>query len=402
MKQEKNLSVSEYAKREKISKMQVIRRIREGKVVASRVGKAWSIPENQTTPAVGYEKTSSIQKWDKIIQENLHKKLGIEKSKDRESIYSKLFGLGLPHERCIAFGFRKNPTFNEFSTAANRLDLPYWISAVPDPSITYLNRLTKLNLQDVESGWAFIQEIKEKENYKIIVSQYPTEVPFKGTVMISKNGKGMAEFITGDRHYIMTRGFTLTDPMLFDQKSVVRFSKTISKAKQRRLHSLVKGVFGHLELQFGKIEGKKHFTFFDYNEEEAYTEIDEIWGDLVEFFKRGKKSTKRCLYGLPASPGKVEGRCVVVHHESIGLFNAVEKGDIVVSDTTTPEMTLVMGKASAIVTDLGGVTSHAAIVCRELRIPAIVGVGDATDRLRTGDVIRVDATKGEVTILARV
>jgi pyruvate,water dikinase len=58
-----------------------------------------------------------------------------------------------------------------------------------------------------------------------------------------------------------------------------------------------------------------------------------------------------------------------------------------------------MRKVSAIVTDLGGITCHAAIVCRELKIPAVVGVGQATDRLRTGDKIRVDADKGEIEIL---
>ena len=81
------------------------------------------------------------------------------------------------------------------------------------------------------------------------------------------------------------------------------------------------------------------------------------------------------------------------------MFVKIEKGDILVSDTTTPDMTPYMEKVSAIVTDLGGVTSHAAIVCRELKIPAIVGVGNATERLRDGDYVRLNADQGQIEIL---
>jgi pyruvate,water dikinase len=142
-------------------------------------------------------------------------------------------------------------------------------------------------------------------------------------------------------------------------------------------------------------------TFFDYNDEEAYIEIDDIWKNLTSYFKSHKVKAKDKLYGLPASPGKASGKCVVIHHETAGMFNEIKKGDILISDTTTPDMTSIMGKVSAIVTDLGGVTSHAAIVCRELKIPAIVGVRYATQTLRTGDKVRVDADKGEITILQK-
>src|SRR3989344_5078619 len=114
--------------------------------------------------------------------------------------------------------------------------------------------------------------------------------------------------------------------------------------------------------------------------------------------------TSRIIWGLPASLGKAKGRCVVVHHETItlvGLADEFKKGDILISDTTTPEMTALMGKASAIVTDLGGVTSHAAIVCRELKIPAIVGTEKATEMFRTGDLVEVNADKGEIKLIER-
>lgn len=91
---------------------------------------------------------------------------------------------------------------------------------------------------------------------------------------------------------------------------------------------------------------------------------------------------------MPASLGQASGRCFVLHHETTGMFNEVKQGDILITDTTTPEMTPIMAKV-------------AAIVCRELGIPAIVGTKDATGNLRTGDKVSVNADKGEVEIVER-
>lgn len=394
------LSTTEYAQRRHLSRMQINRLIRSGKIAARRVGKRWLIDaDSENLNQINLEKTTSLQKWNKIIRLKLKKNLKIEESKDRELIYSKLYGLGLPHERCLAFPAGNFPKEKDLEIAINRLGPPYWISAVPDPKYPLLDRLSKLRIYDLKTGWKFISELPEREHYKIIVSQYADNPDFKGTVLISPSGHGVAEFITGDRHYIMTRGFTVTDPMLFDQNSIRRFSKTVSYARQKRLYHLVQGIYGHLEFQYGLIDGKKSITFFDYNDEEAYLEINTIWEDLIDYFIRNKKTRKNLLYGLPASLGKARGKCVVIHHETAGIFDGIKKGDILVSDTTTPEMTPLFGKVAAIITDLGGVTCHAAIVCRELKIPAIVGVGNATEKLKTGDWVEVDADKGEIKII---
>jgi len=401
MNKDKYISTTEYASTHNISRMQALRLIKAGKLDAKRVGKNWAIPIEKAQK--GLIKTTSLQKWSKLIETKLHKKLNVEQSKDREIIYSKLNGLGLPHQRCLAFPLNKFPTNEVFNIAVDRIGTPFWISAVPNPKKQHLNRLTKLQIMDKNVGWKFINEISNKQDYKIIVSQYPSEVYFNGTTLLSKKGHGVAEFITGDRHYIMTRGFTMTDPMLFDQNGIFRYSNTITKPKQKKLFNLLRGVYGNLELQYGKIEGKIGYTFFDYTDNEAYVEIDNVWLDLVKYFskKKTKRSTKKVVYGLPASLGSAEGRCVVIHHESLGLADKVRKGDIIISDTTTPEMTTAMGKASAIVTDLGGVTSHAAIVCRELKIPAVVGTRKATNTFRTGDLVKVDAGNGEVRLIKR-
>ena len=75
------LSTSEYAKKHRISKMQVIRLIRSGRVVAQRVGHNWMIPTGPgATSQIGMEKSTSLQKWNKIIKNELKKSLEIEES----------------------------------------------------------------------------------------------------------------------------------------------------------------------------------------------------------------------------------------------------------------------------------------------------------------------------------
>lgn len=108
------------------------------------------------------------------------------------------------------------------------------------------------------------------------------------------------------------------------------------------------------------------------------------------------KKTNR-LEGTSACPGKVSGRVKIVNlPEEMGKMN---KGDIMVSHTTFPSLVPAMKKAAAIVTDDGGITCHAAIVSRELKIPCVVGTKIATKVLKDGDKVEVDADKGVVKIL---
>ncbi len=98
--------------------------------------------------------------------------------------------------------------------------------------------------------------------------------------------------------------------------------------------------------------------------------------------------------GLGAAPGSASGRVRLLSdpHDT----QAFNEGDVLVAHMTTPDWVPLMRKAAAIVTDSGGMTCHAAIVTRELGIPCIVGTGDATKRLRDGELVTVDATHGTV------
>ncbi|HEX3803347.1 MAG TPA: PEP-utilizing enzyme [Solirubrobacteraceae bacterium] len=103
------------------------------------------------------------------------------------------------------------------------------------------------------------------------------------------------------------------------------------------------------------------------------------------------------LTGAPASPGVVEGLARVI--TSAEEITDVQEGEILVCGSTSPAWAPIFPKISATVTDVGGVMSHAAIVCREYKLPAVVGTGRATALIKTGQRVRVDGTAGVITVL---
>lgn len=107
------------------------------------------------------------------------------------------------------------------------------------------------------------------------------------------------------------------------------------------------------------------------------------------------KNATVLLKGAPASPGVGSGKVVIVSNDPREIEH-VQQGDVLVTEMTTPDFVPAMKKASAIVTDKGGRTCHAAIVSRELGIPCIVGAGNATQVLKVGQEVTVNATEGKV------
>lgn len=106
------------------------------------------------------------------------------------------------------------------------------------------------------------------------------------------------------------------------------------------------------------------------------------------------------VFGTTAYPGKVQG-CVkvILKPSESSKFNI---GDILVTKMSTPDFLPVIQKASAIITDIGGITSHAAIISRELKKPCIIGTKFATKALKDGDLIEVDADEGTVRKISKI
>ncbi|MFL5797271.1 MAG: PEP-utilizing enzyme [Actinomycetota bacterium] len=103
------------------------------------------------------------------------------------------------------------------------------------------------------------------------------------------------------------------------------------------------------------------------------------------------------LRGFAASPGTAEGPARVIH--TADEIGTVEEGEILVAPITAPAWAPIFGTIKATVTDIGGMMSHAAIVCREYGLPAVTGTAFATRDIKTGQRIRVDGSNGTVTIL---
>lgn len=105
------------------------------------------------------------------------------------------------------------------------------------------------------------------------------------------------------------------------------------------------------------------------------------------------------IRGIVVSQGRARGKARIINTPAEA--RKMKKGDILVAPMTSPDYILALKKASAVITDEGGMTCHAAIVSRELRIPGIVGAKIATKVLKDGDLVEVDAEKGIVKVLKR-
>lgn len=127
-----------------------------------------------------------------------------------------------------------------------------------------------------------------------------------------------------------------------------------------------------------------------------------LWGitsDTIERWSDGQQSDGNDseLHGVAASPGTAEGIARLVYSPS--ELEAVEDGEILVCPVTSPSWAPVFARIAGAVSDAGGIMAHAAIVSREYGLPAVVGTGFGTQRIKSGQKIRVDGSTGVVTIL---
>jgi pyruvate,water dikinase len=125
-----------------------------------------------------------------------------------------------------------------------------------------------------------------------------------------------------------------------------------------------------------------------------------LWGitqETVEEWLGGSSDDSTTLKGVAASGGIVRGKARVV--TTSADLPAVEAGEILVCRITAPSWAPVFSKIAAAVSDIGGIMAHTAIVSREYGLPAVVGTGFATQRIKTGDLIEVNGDDGVVTLL---
>lgn len=184
-------------------------------------------------------------------------------------------------------------------------------------------------------------------------------------------------------------------------KDILEAIRVTDQKAQARLHEELTSEFtseGYLMGYFETLLWPTKLIFIDYNRElhkliappSGLVERGKVENGKWEMGKEGET-----VQGIPASRGEAEGVVRIVTEENLDEieFNA---GDILVTDNTDVRYLGLMRMAGAIVTDRGGMLSHAAITARELGVPCVVGCGDATEKLVDGQHVRVDAERGTV------
>ncbi len=301
---------------------------------------------------------------------------------------------------------------------------------------TYLNVLGEANLiHKVKDAWAslfnaraiFYRHEKHYDHFRVgiaipvqkMVGSEKSGVMFSIDPVTNDKTKIIIEAIYGLGEYIV-QGTVTPDHYEILKKDLSILKKEI--VEQKVLYEKVGAV--NKEVKLGKKEGSKQkitdreikelASLSKRLENHYYFPQDSEWAiekgkvylvqtrpvtttgetKKEEEIENGKKKMEILLKGDAASPGIASGPVRVI--QSAKEINKVLAGEVLVAPQTNPDFVPAMRKAVAIVTDSGGRTSHAAIVSRELGIPAIVGTKNGTKILKEGMIVTVDGAKGEI------
>ena len=342
----------------------------------------------------------------------------------------------------VKTGIRKikhlyKPPYVAVRSSATAEDLPDASFAGQQES--YLNVKGEAHLlQKIKECWAslfteraiYYRNEKGFNHFKVglaavvqrMVESDKSGVAFSIDPVTNDRTKIVIEAIFGLGEYIV-QGKVTPDHYEVDKRSFVLLKKETATQKIK----LVKSGISNKEVKIKKSEGSKEklskqeisklaIQIKDI-ERHYYFPQDIEWaieGDRVFIVqsrpittigKQGKEDEERSILkenikdkplvtGSPASPGIAVGPAKIIH--SPKEIHKIKKGDVLVARQTNPDYVPAMRKAVAIVTDKGGRTSHAAIVSRELGIPAVVGCENATKLLKTNNVVSVNGKTGEI------
>ncbi len=203
--------------------------------------------------------------------------------------------------------------------------------------------------------------------------------------IVDKNTLEIKEKIVRKQEFLLTR-----DPLSGEN---IKVNLNEEKGKQQKLTD-------EEIIKLAKIvrEIEKHYNFpqdIEWAVENGKIYI--VQSRPVTTIKKVEKEEVKgevIVKGIPASPGIASGKAKIIMNAS--EIYKIEKGDVLITKMTDPDFVPAMKRAVAIVTDEGGMTSHAAIVSRELQIPCVVGCEKATSLIKDGEIITVNGYTGEV------
>ncbi len=230
---------------------------------------------------------------------------------------------------------------------------------------------------------------------KAFAHQDENEVLKKNLTIVSKYKDEVREFV--NKVFFKSENFLLSLLQILSKQFSLSLS-ILENSTQQELLNLFKGI----QLDTDKIQKRRESFVCIYNNPVPFEGAEAE--TIVDIFTEKVSNTDE-IKGQTASRGKISGKVKIIpvdYSDFTRINNEIKKmdqGDILVAETTAPELIVACKKAGAIITDMGGLMSHAAIVSREFGIPCIVGTGNASKILKDGDVVEVDADNGIVRIL---
>jgi phosphohistidine swiveling domain-containing protein len=271
-------------------------------------------------------------------------------------------------------------------------------------------RIAETGKAGVEAATESIYDMQSAGEYMIQVGEYTTSLPASLLVTMEEehiNDQEITKIAQGLRsqslYPVVERN--LIDPLAEKLAREIGFSEPeqiIHVASWHELSDLSISV-DKLEQRLARVKQGKKFIYQCLSGKESVQFVDET-GYLLSRIARQHQipvvDDPDVLNGQTAWPGIYRGRArIVLAPDAVGQI--IEKGDVLVSIQSSPALMPLLTRAGAIVTDEGGVACHAAIICRELKIPTLIGTGTATNSINTGDMLEVDATHGVVRVLER-
>lgn len=248
-----------------------------------------------------------------------------------------------------------------------------------------------------------IQKMVNSEKSGVIFSKNPID---ENDRVVIESVFGLGEGIVSGRvspdHYEVSRDLKIVDKRIENKKiAITRNSSgenTIVNLREEKSKSQVLTEREIIQLAKYALELEKHYMKpqdieFAIDQDIYIVQTRPI---TTLHLKKDRKETtgKEILKGIAASPGVGAGTVRIVR--DIKDLEKIKKGDILVTKMTNPDMVVAMQKSSAILTDEGGLTSHAAIVSREMGIPAVIGTERATQVLKDGQEITINGFTGKV------
>ncbi len=248
-----------------------------------------------------------------------------------------------------------------------------------------------------------VQKMIDSQKSGVVFSKNPLKND--NTIMIEAVfglGEGIVSGMISPDHYVLSRELEIVERKISDKKIALTRSSSgkteqVTLKPDVSLRDVLTGhelkMLGNYAKQLEEHYGKPQDIEFAIDNDGIY--IVQSRPITTQSREHETEIEGNVLFsGLPASPGVASGIVRIVH--SLDELSKIQKGNILVTMMTNPDMVVAMQKSAGIITDEGGVTSHAAIVSREMGIPAVVGTHNATRKLKDGDIVTVDGFTGRI------